>query len=120
EAHHILHEELGFDQSKTKKLIQVYDRNGDGHLSYEEFIWFYWKIQEKKEELRDIFKRFDADDSQSISYDEAKRVLRDFKFSDAEIQTMMELHDQNHDGQLQYEEFVHFWNACGGRKPSSS
>ena len=47
EAHHILHEELGFDEDKTKKLIKVYDRNGDGHLSYEEFIWFYWKIQEK-------------------------------------------------------------------------
>ena len=43
----VLHEELGFNQEKTKKLIQIYDRNGDGKLSYEEFIWFYWKIQEK-------------------------------------------------------------------------
>ena len=47
EAHQVLHDELGFDQEKTRKLIQVYDRNGDRQLSYEEFIWFYWKIQEK-------------------------------------------------------------------------
>ena len=47
EAHHVLHQELGFDPDKTRTLIRVYDRSGDGKLSYEEFIWFYWKIQEK-------------------------------------------------------------------------
>jgi Ca2+-binding EF-hand superfamily protein len=47
EAHHVLQTELSFDPERTKTLIKVYDRNGDGKLSYEEFIWFYWKIQEK-------------------------------------------------------------------------
>ena len=47
EAHEILHEELGFDETKTANMIRTYDRNGDNRLSYEEFIWFYWKIQEK-------------------------------------------------------------------------
>ena len=47
EAHKVLEAELSFDPDRTKKLIKVYDRNGDGRLSYEEFIWFYWKIQEK-------------------------------------------------------------------------
>eukprot|EP00918_Siedleckia_nematoides_P058364 GHVU01127386.1.p1 GENE.GHVU01127386.1~~GHVU01127386.1.p1 ORF type:complete len:149 (-),score=26.43 GHVU01127386.1:344-790(-) len=113
EAHQVLHNELGFSEDKTRKLIQVYDRNGDGMLSYEEFIWFYWKIQEKKEELQRIFKKFDKDDNNSIYFDEARAVQRDFKFSDSEILTLMKAHDHNNDGHLQYQEFVHFWNACG-------
>ena len=47
EAHQVLQEELGFSSNHTRRLVKVYDRNGDGTLSYEEYIWFYWKIKEK-------------------------------------------------------------------------
>ena len=47
EAHQVLHEELGFTEENTKKIIQVYDRNGDARLNFEEFIWFYWRVHEK-------------------------------------------------------------------------
>ena len=47
EAHNILNRELGFCEEKTARMIKTYDRNGDGRLSYEEYIWFYWKIKEK-------------------------------------------------------------------------
>ena len=67
-----------------------------------------------------MFKKFDKDGNQSISYKEARSVLKDLRFSDEEVQTLVELHDHNHDGQLQYEEFVHFWNACGGKKPDAA
>ena len=73
----------------------------------------------RKEELKKVFKKFDKDGSNSISFAEAKSVLRDFKFSDKEIHDLMELHDANGDGMLQYEEFVHFWNACGGKTPQT-
>ena len=47
EAHMVLHETLGFTEDNTRKMIAVYDRDGDRKLNFEEFIWFYWKIQEK-------------------------------------------------------------------------
>ena len=47
EAHEVLHEQLGFSEENTKRLISVYDRNGDARLNFEEFIWFYWRVQEK-------------------------------------------------------------------------
>ena len=64
-----------------------------------------------------MFKKFDKDGDNSISFDEAREILRDFKFSDQEIKQQMKQFDSNDDGNLQYEEFVHFWNACGGKVP---
>ena len=74
----------------------------------------------RKQELVKIFQRFDANHSNSVSYAEARAVLKDFHFklSDKEIRDMMASFDQNNDGQLQFEEFVHFWQALGGRLPS--
>ncbi len=42
-----LQDELGFSEDQTRRMIRTYDRNADNKLNYEEFIWFYWKIQEK-------------------------------------------------------------------------
>ena len=74
--------------------------------------WFF-----RKEELQKMFKSFDTDGDNSISFDEARILLRDFRFTDVEIRDLMRLHDSNNDGRLQYEEFVHFWGACGGKTP---
>ncbi len=72
----------------------------------------------RKEELKKIFARFDQDGSQTISYEEARSALSDFGFSDSEVLDLMRKHDANQDGYLQYTEFVHFWNACGGKVPA--
>ena len=50
EAHALLQRELGFSEENTRHMMRVYDRNGDERLNFEEFIWFYWKIQEKCDE----------------------------------------------------------------------
>ena len=68
--------------------------------------------------MKKVFQNFDKDGDNCISFTEAKRVLRDFKFTDTEIMDLIKLHDSNNDGNLQYEEFVHFWNACGGKTPT--
>ena len=73
----------------------------------------------RKLELQNVFKRMDTDGNNGISFDEARDVLRDFKFSDGEIHSLMQHYDANHDGILQYDEFVHFWNACGGKVPAN-
>ena len=47
EAHHILEQELSFVPQQTQQLVKHYDSNGDGKLSFEEFVGFYFKVQEK-------------------------------------------------------------------------
>lgn len=47
EAYTVLSKELGFTSQKTKKMLQQFDINKDGKLSYEEFVGFYAKIQQK-------------------------------------------------------------------------
>ena len=77
-------------------------------------------LDHRKEELQKIFQKFDVDRNNSVSYDEARAVMQDFKFTqtDAEIRTLMMGFDKNQDGQLQFDEFVHFWQALGGKVPA--
>ena len=67
-----------------------------------------------------MFRKFDKDANNSISFDEAKVILAGFEFSDTEIQDMITIHDTNKDGLLQYDEFVNFWNACVSKAPEGS
>lgn len=113
EAHAVLQTVLGLEEPQTRRLIETYDRNGDGRLSYDEFIWFYSKIRQKQGELITIFQKFDRDGSGSISVEEAKAALRQMDFEDEEAEVLVRLHDRNGDGVLQFEEFVQFWKTCG-------
>ena len=47
EAHEILSRELAFSPAQTEELVKRYDKNGDGQLSYEEFVRFYGKVTSK-------------------------------------------------------------------------
>ena len=47
EAHEILQRELAFNHEQSVQLVQRYDKNGDGQLSYEEFVKFYSKVKAK-------------------------------------------------------------------------
>ena len=50
EAHDILRKELAFTPAQTAELVKKYDKNGDGQLSYEEFIRFYGRSQQSEYE----------------------------------------------------------------------
>ena len=47
EAHEILARELAFTPEQSRDMIHRYDKNGDGNLSYEEFVKFYSKVKAK-------------------------------------------------------------------------
>lgn len=47
EAYTVLSKELGFNPRKTKHMLHQFDINKDGKLSYEEFVGFYVKVQQK-------------------------------------------------------------------------
>lgn len=70
--------------------------------------------------MANMFKTFDKDGNNTISYDEARSVLKDFDFSDEEIRSIMTIHDSNKDGVLQYDEFVHFWGECSEKTNKAS
>ena len=74
----------------------------------------FFKCFFRREELQKMFKKFDLDKDSHVTYEEARWVLHDFGFTDQQVMELMEIHDVNKDGRLQYQEFVHFWNNCGG------
>jgi Ca2+-binding EF-hand superfamily protein len=59
-----------------------------------------------------MFDEFDRDHSGSVSLDEVRPALRSLGMSDHQIADLVERHDLNKDGELQYEEFVSFlWES---------
>lgn len=111
EAHDVLHDKLGFNAAQSKKLVTLCDKNNDGQLSYEEFISFYTRVQDKMEELRSMFNEIDVNKDGHISMEEAKTALQNMAFKSEEIEALVISYDANGDGILQYEEFVQLWNA---------
>ena len=47
EAHDILSKELAFTTEQSEELVSKYDKNGDGYLSYEEFVRFYMNVRSR-------------------------------------------------------------------------
>ena len=64
-----------------------------------------------KQAIDKAFCQFDKDGKGYVSLDDAKRILGGLLFSESEVEALVEAHDTNRDGILQYEEFMHFWTA---------
>ena len=47
EACSVLAKELGFNIERTVALVNEFDVNKDGRLSYDEFVGFYSKVKQK-------------------------------------------------------------------------
>ena len=47
EAHNVLHKELGFTEIRSKAMVERFDRNKDGLVSYMEFAEFFIAVEEK-------------------------------------------------------------------------
>ena len=60
------------------------------------------------DQVRQMFREFDADGSGSVSVAEVKPMLHKLGLKDEEIERLVAQHDANHDGELQYDEFVSF------------
>lgn len=88
-AREILSELLGFSEEKSRKTIEMYDRNKDGNIDYEEFIDFYSMIEQETERLKREFHLFDQDKDGRISLEDFQKALEQKGRSDDEVDQLV-------------------------------
>jgi calmodulin len=71
------------------------------------------KLEIDCNEIIEAFKMFDRDSNGMISLDEMKSILLNFseKFSEEEIEEIFKEVDINHDGNIDYQEFIEFYKT---------
>ncbi|KAK9950192.1 hypothetical protein M0R45_005693 [Rubus argutus] len=102
-----------FTDEEIDEMIHEADQDGDGQVSYEEFVRLTRpdKIKDtddSEEEFKEAFRVFDKDQNGFISAAELHQVMTDLgeKRTYEEIDEMMHEADLDGDGQISYEEFV--------------
>ena len=106
--------ELALDE--IKNMIVDLDEDESGFIDFEEFITFMQRTQvnediTEEEEVIRAFQTFDKDGNGWLSCQEFKHILCTLgdKFSPEEVDEIFKEADLNHDGKLDYKEFVDFW-----------
>lgn len=91
-------------------MIKHVDLDGNGVIDYTEFVMATMneKNMISNEKLQQAFRMFDKDNSGTISPDEIREVLGfDSNISKDSIDQIIKEVDENGDGEIQFEEFVH-------------
>ena len=104
---------LGFEPTREeiRKLTAAVDPDGQGKLSFEEFLDIMSsKMSEKdsKEEVLKAFRLFDDDGTGKITFKNLKRVAKELgeNLTDEELQEMIDEADKDGDGEISQEEFL--------------
>jgi calcium-dependent protein kinase len=97
----------GMKAEYIEELFKSIDTDNSGNIEYTEFISasIEKSVYLNEEKLKDAFKLFDADNSGKISRAEIEKVLHMDKQS-KEIDAIMDKHDKNKDGEIDFEEFL--------------
>ena len=98
------------DGMKLENIEQIFksiDTDNSGNIEYTEFISasIEKSVYLNEEKLKEAFKLFDSDNSGKISRAEIEKVLHAEKNS-KEIETIMNKHDKNKDGEIDFQEFL--------------
>lgn len=102
----------------SKQIEKVFNELGSSNsqLTFEEFIEFIKKyhLSKNKNSTDDVigaFQVFDRNHNGVLSLSEFKHILMDLgqKFSEEEVNELFKESDLNKDGNLDYREFVTFW-----------
>ncbi|WAR19538.1 CALM-like protein [Mya arenaria] len=108
--------------SEIVELITQIDKDGNGTVEFYEFSRMVAeKLQagDPETELKEAFAVFDKNGDGKVSSEEIRVVVESLggKMTNAELENMLREVDENNDGYLDYEEFVHIW--MGDEKPES-
>ncbi len=102
-------------KKEIDKLMADFDNDGDGKLSFDEFVTFlhqsYVTLDEMEAVIR-AFKTFDRDTSGEIDLNEFKFILEQLghKLPDDVVKLIFYESNLNENGKMDYNEFVNFWS----------
>lgn len=93
-----------FDPVTVNMMVRMFDSNRNGELEFDEFAGL-WRFLEK---WCDIFNKFDADHSGTISLSEFKAALVSFQYrlSDSFVEFIFRMYDQGHKGVITFDIFM--------------
>ena len=104
---------LGFhiEEKHLKELIEEFDRNNDGKVSFEEFyhvVNVRMKTPLTEDELKEAFALFDKDNNGKITSAELKKALMSWgeKLTEDQVNEFIEDADTNGDGELNIQELA--------------
>lgn len=108
---------FGYDNNEIKKLFQKMDVYQDGKINYTEFIAATLEAQGQIEEDRiaEAFHRIDSDDTGKISKSNLKKFLGG-DYDSLRVSTLIEELDEDKDGQICYDEFVHMFERRASQR----
>jgi calmodulin len=99
---------LSATKEEIDDMIREVDTDGDGNISFDEFVVMMQKGGDEDAELREAFNVFDKDKNGFIDRDEIKDVLKTLtgvEHSETEIDLMIKEADTNNDGKVSFQEF---------------
>ncbi|XVE61359.1 hypothetical protein DITRI_Ditri06bG0033200 [Diplodiscus trichospermus] len=96
------------DETEFHALMQAADVNNSGTIDYEEFIaaTLHLNKVEREDHLLAAFSYFDRDGSGYITQDELQKACQEFGIEEIQMDEIMGEVDQDHDGRIDYNEFV--------------
>ncbi|XP_071714766.1 probable calcium-binding protein CML13 [Rutidosis leptorrhynchoides] len=104
---------LRFEMTKEQinQMIADVDKDGSGAIDFDEFVYMMTdKIGERtsKQELTKAFNIIDHDKNGNISISDIKSIAKELgvRFTNAEINIMMEAADRDTDGEVNLDEFM--------------
>merc|ERR1711865_1194270 len=111
---------LGFEvkNDELKKMVSDIDTDGNGSIEFKEFMGMMtWEMGEKdsREDVVKVFKMFDDDITNKISFRNLARVAEELGESvdDEELQDMINQSDKDGDGEINFDEFYRIMKKKG-------
>lgn len=121
EINDLLQNDLGFSKEQAKVYSMLLDKDGDQTISFEEFLdWLHsgerFKVIQDKSRFHklckavELFKTYDADNSNNLSKDEFKHLLDSLGYQGVDVERFFEYLDEHKNGKISFWELMKWLN----------